>query len=128
MADIQKVIIKLRELKMPGMAEHLEQLYSSDEFSRMSSLEVIDELIEQEGISRKNHTVERRLKQALLTDPSARMENIDYKAERNINKVQEMVFKFSIFFEHVRMNTFACKKDLDFCVRRLRFFSYRVPD
>ena len=86
MADIQKVIIKLRELKMPGMAEHLEQLYSSDEFSRMSSLEVIDELIEQEGISRKNHTVERRLKQVLLKDPSARMETIDYRAERNLNK------------------------------------------
>lgn len=86
MADIQKIIIKLRELKMPGMTEHLEQLYSSEDFSRMSSLEVIDELIEQERISRRNHTIERRLKQALLTDPSARMETIDYRAERNLNK------------------------------------------
>ena len=86
MTDIQRILVKIRELKMPGMAEHLEQLYSSEDFSRLSILEVIDELIEQETISRKNHTIERRLKQALLTDPSARMDNIDYKAERNLNK------------------------------------------
>lgn len=86
MVDIHTILTNLRELKMPGMAEHLELLYSSKDFSRLSTLQVIDELIEQERVSRKNHAIERRMKQALLTEPSARMENIDYRAERNLNQ------------------------------------------
>ena len=71
---------------MPGMAEHVSQLYSTEEFSKYSTLEIIEQLIEQEQISRKNHTIERRLKQAYLTDSQARLESIDYRAERNINQ------------------------------------------
>lgn len=86
MTDINEIVNKLKELKMPGMAEHVSQLYSTEEFSKYSTLEIIEQLIEQEQISRKNHTIERRLKQAYLTDSQARLESIDYRAERNINQ------------------------------------------
>ena len=86
MTDINEIVNKLKELKMPGMAEHISQLYSTEEFSKYSTLEIIEQLIEQEQISRKNHTIERRLKQAYLTDSQARLESIDYRAERNINQ------------------------------------------
>lgn len=86
MTDVNEIVNKLKELKMPGMAEHISQLYSTEEFSKYSTLEIIEQLIEQEQISRKNHTIERRLKQAYLTDSQARLESIDYRAERNINQ------------------------------------------
>ena len=86
MTDKNEIVNKLKELKMPGMAEHISQLYSTEEFSKYSTLEIIEQLIEQEQISRKNHTIERRLKQAYLTDSQARLESIDYRAERNINQ------------------------------------------
>lgn len=86
MASIDEIISKFRELKMPGMADHISQLFSTEEFSKYSTLEIIEQLIEQEQISRKNHTIERRIKQAYLTDSHARLEEIDYKAERNINQ------------------------------------------
>ena len=86
MASIDEIISKFRELKMPGMADHISQLFSTEEFSKYSTLEIIEQLIEQEQISRKNHTIERRIKQAYLTDSHARLEEIDYRAERNINQ------------------------------------------
>ena len=86
MTDINEIINKFKELKMPGMADHVSQLYSTEEFSKYSTLEILEQLIEQEQISRKNHTIERRLKQAYLTDSQARLESIDYRAERNINQ------------------------------------------
>ena len=85
MASIETITRKLRDLKMPAMADHLDQLYSSKEFSAYSTLEIVEQLIEQEQISRRNHTIERRIKQAGLTDSQARLEAIDYRAERNIN-------------------------------------------
>ncbi|MBQ9037280.1 MAG: IS21-like element helper ATPase IstB [Erysipelotrichaceae bacterium] len=86
MASIDEIVNKFRELKMPGMADHISQLYSTDEFSKYSTLEIIEQLIDQEQVSRKNHTIERRLRQAGLTDSQARLEAIDYRAERNINQ------------------------------------------
>ena len=85
MGSIETITRKLRDLKMPAMADHLDQLYSSKEFSAYSTLEIVEQLIEQEQISRRNHTIERRIKQAGLTDSQARLEAIDYRAERNIN-------------------------------------------
>ncbi len=86
MASIDEITRKFRELKMPAMADHISQLFSTEEFSKYSTLEIIEQLIEQEQISRKNHTIERRIKQAYLTDSHARLEEIDYRAERNINQ------------------------------------------
>lgn len=86
MTNIDEIVSKFRELKMPGMADHISQLYSTEEFSKYNTLEIIEQLIEQEQISRKNHTIEKRLKQACLTDSQARLEAIDYRAERNINQ------------------------------------------
>ena len=86
MASIDEITSKFRELKMPAMADHISQLFSTEEFSKYSTLEIIEQLIEQEQISRKNHTIERRIKQAYLTDSHARLEEIDYRAERNINQ------------------------------------------
>lgn len=82
---IDGIITKLRELRLPVMAAALTELYEDKGFSRMSSLEVLDKVISEEYLSQKNHTIEKRLLQAKLTDRQARLEMIDYRPEREIN-------------------------------------------
>ena len=85
-ADINEITRNLREMKLPAMAEALNQLFLSADFSTYSSLELVDTIVNEEKMSRKNHTVEKRLKQATLTNSQARLESIEYLPGRNINK------------------------------------------
>ncbi len=86
MTDVAKVSEKLKDLRLPAMAEELQAMSGSKDLSSLSVLDIIERLADAEMDSRINHAIEKRIKQARLTDSNARLELIDYKPERRINK------------------------------------------
>ena len=87
MSDIESVVMKLKDLKLPAMAEELNMIYEGDEYSKLSALDIVERMTDSEMSSRKNHAIDRRIRKAKLTDSMARIDLIDYKPERRINKV-----------------------------------------
>lgn len=86
MTEIERTISKLKELRLPAMADELKSLFGSEQYSKMDFLQLIEQLCDVEMTSRINHAIEKRIKAARLSDSSARLDLIDYKPERRINK------------------------------------------
>lgn len=83
---IEEVFKKLYEMKFTAMAQELEELKKSNDYFNMSTDEIIEKLIDSEYYTRINKTVNLRLSQSKLSDPMARLENIDYDPNRNLNR------------------------------------------
>jgi DNA replication protein DnaC len=87
MTDKLNVLLdKFKALKLPAMAEELSLLIEKGDYLQMSSLDILEQVADAEIFARKNHAFERRIKQAHLSDSQARLEDIDYKSERKINR------------------------------------------
>lgn len=83
---LTRIIQRFREMRLPMMAEHLIHLIESNEFPTLSPIDLLDHISEAELLSRKNNTVERLRKKARFSQSNARLLELQYKPERNLNK------------------------------------------
>jgi len=83
---MDSLIKQLQEMRLPAMAAELEVLSEQKDFSKQKPEEILDKIITAEYYAEKNNTIKRRIKQAHLTDSTARLENINYDPKRKINQ------------------------------------------
>jgi DNA replication protein DnaC len=81
----QPMMEKLQALKLQGMIEALEQQEQDDATRELSFLERMALLIDRQWTWRQNQVLTRRL-QASRLKGAACVENIDYRAERGLNR------------------------------------------
>ena len=79
------MIRKLREMRLPIMADELDHLLNSNQLSKMNTLEVLRHLIDEEYTNRKNNTIHRTIKKAKFSDSRARLSELLPDPEREIN-------------------------------------------
>jgi DNA replication protein DnaC len=77
---------RLREMRLPMMAEQILMMTESNEISTISAVEMLDRISGTELVSRKNNTIDRLKRSAKLSQRYASIQEIDYRAERKINK------------------------------------------
>lgn len=83
---LKEIVERLREMRLPAMADELLSLLSNNEIFNISTIDLLDRLSSAELSSRKNNTINRLIKKAHLSQSKARLEDIHYLPERNINK------------------------------------------
>lgn len=83
---LTRIIQRFREMRLPMMAEQLISLIESNEFVTLSPIDLLDLISEAELMSRKNNTIERFRKNARFSQANARLVELNYKPERNLNK------------------------------------------
>ena len=76
---------KLRELRLTGMAEALEEQLNNPEFQDLDFDERLGLLVDREVTVRHNRRLQTRLKQAQFQQPAA-WEDIDFKSARGLDK------------------------------------------
>ena len=86
--DRKELIMKLKQMKLPVIAEQYEIQSSDPEYSQLSFDERFGEMIDMEYDSRINHTIEKNIKNAKFYDSTANLESIDYNPERRLNRSQ----------------------------------------
>ena len=79
------MIRRLREMRLPVMADELDNLMNSNHLGKMNTLETLKHLIDEEYTSRKNNTVRRFIKKARFSDSRARLSELIPNPEREIN-------------------------------------------
>jgi DNA replication protein DnaC len=77
---------KLKSFKVNAMGERLKEMVSTGEMQKMTSEEVIAELIEAEETAKHNRKVSRLNAQARFAQPAACMEDIVYLPGRSLDK------------------------------------------
>ena len=83
---LTRIIQRFREMRLPMMAEQLINLIESNELPTLSPIDLIDRISEAEFHSRKNNTVERFRRNARFSQSNARLLDLHFKPERNLNK------------------------------------------
>ena len=83
---LSRIIQRFREMRLPMIAEQLINLIESNEFPTLSPIDLLDRISEAEFSSRKNNTIERFRKNARFSQVNARLVELHYKPERNLNK------------------------------------------
>ena len=81
----QPMMEKLQSLRLQGMIEGLEQQEQDATSRELSFLDRLALLVDQQWTWRQNQVLARRLKTSRLKG-SACVENIDYRAERGLNR------------------------------------------
>lgn len=89
----QDLYEKLREMKLPVMAEQYKNQSENINAPAMSFEERFGSMVIKEFDSRINHTVERNIKQANFYISNANLKDINYKPDRELNK--EMIEELS---------------------------------
>lgn len=84
----QDTVIKLKQMKLPVIAEQYEIQISDPNYNQLSFEERFNELIDMEYESRVNHTITRFIKNARFYDSTASIEDINYNPERKLNRSQ----------------------------------------
>lgn len=84
----QDTIIKLKQMKLPVMAEQYEIQISDPNYNQLSFEERFNELIDMKYESRVNHTITRFIKNARFYDSTASIEDINYNPDRKLNRSQ----------------------------------------
>jgi len=82
---------KIKKLKLSGMARAYQTSLENNILSKLSADELITMLVEAEWDDRLNRNIERRLRNAKFRYQSS-IENIDYEADRNLDRNQMMRF------------------------------------
>lgn len=80
--------MKLKQMRLPVIAEQYEQQASDPSYSQLSFDERFTEMIDMEYESRINHTIAKNIKKANFYDSTANIESIDYNPERKLDKSQ----------------------------------------
>ena len=87
----QETLDKIKKLKLSGMARAYQTSLENDKLVHLSADELITMLVEAEWDDRLNRNIERRLRNAKFRYQSS-IENIDYEADRNLDRNQIMRF------------------------------------
>jgi DNA replication protein DnaC len=87
----QETLEKIKKLKLSGMARAYQTSLENNILSKLSADELITMLVEAEWDDRLNRNIERRLRNAKFRYQSS-IENIDYEADRNLDRNQMMRF------------------------------------
>jgi len=87
----QETLEKIKKLKLTGMARAYQTSLENNILSKLSADELITMLMEAEWDDRLNRNIERRLRNAKFRYQSS-IENIDYEADRNLDRNQMMRF------------------------------------
>lgn len=82
----QEIYEKLREMRLPIMAEEYKKQTETSNTQSMSFNERFETMVTNEYDSRINHTIERYIKCAKLYDSSANIQDINYKPDREIDR------------------------------------------
>lgn len=100
--DYSKILVLLKEMRLPVMAEQLGMIIESNEIATITNYDLLDRLVSEESISRANNTIARNKKKAKLSQPSARLSEIDYSPERRINEAVIRQLSTNDFIEKAR--------------------------
>jgi DNA replication protein DnaC len=87
----QETLEKIKKLKLSGMARAYQTNLENNKLAQLSADELITMLVEAEWDDRLNRNIERRLRNARFRYQSS-IENIDYEADRNLDRNQMMRF------------------------------------
>jgi DNA replication protein DnaC len=87
----QETLDKIKKLKLTGMARAYQTSLENNILPKLSADELITMLVEAEWDDRLNRNIERRLSNAKFRYQSS-IENIDYEADRNLDRNQMMRF------------------------------------
>jgi DNA replication protein DnaC len=87
----QETLEKIKKLKLSGMARAYQTSLENNILSKLSADELITMMVEAEWDDRLNRNIERRLRNAKFRYQSS-IENIDYEADRNLDRNQMMRF------------------------------------
>ena len=82
----QPTLDKMHAMKMTGMAEALQQQLDSRSFNKLSFEERLGMLLDAEYAAREQRKLTRRLQRAKLRQPSACIEDIDFKTRRGLKR------------------------------------------
>ena len=82
----QELYEKLREMKLPIMAEEYKDQSENPNIQNMTFEERFESMVIKEYDSRINHTVERYINNAHFYDSNANLQDINYKPDREINR------------------------------------------
>jgi len=88
----QTTIDKLHEMHLATMAEAFENQCADESFSTFSFEDRFGMLVDREWEKRKNKTLQRLVQTADFRYPNACMENIEYHADRKLDKAQMIEF------------------------------------
>ena len=83
----QETLDKMRTMKMADMAEAFTQQLGASDYAELSFEERVGLMIDTEWIAREQRKLTRRLRTAKLRYPAS-LENIDYKARRQLKRQQ----------------------------------------
>lgn len=82
----QELYEKLREMRLPIMAEEYKDQSENPSIQNMTFEERFELMVIKEYDSRINHTVERYIKNACFYDSNVNLQDINYKPDREINR------------------------------------------
>lgn len=82
----QELYEKLREMRLPIMAEEYKDQSENTDTQNMTFEERLEAMVIKEYDSQINHTVKRYIKNANFYDSNANLQNINYKPDREINR------------------------------------------
>ncbi|MFQ5745242.1 MAG: IS21-like element helper ATPase IstB [Acidobacteriota bacterium] len=82
----QPTLDKMLAMKMTGMAEALQQQLASRSHAKLSFDERLGMLLDAEYAAREQRKLTRRLQRAKLRQPTACIEDIDFKTRRGLNR------------------------------------------
>lgn len=99
---IDELISNLRQMRLPIMADQLRDLYASEKASSLSALDVLEIMITEEFQSRRHNSINRHLKQAKLSQPTAHMNEIDFSPGRQINPAVISQLRTCLFVDNHR--------------------------
>ena len=85
---IENTISKLQEMKMATMAKAFREQLTDTNITSLPFEDRFGLIVDQEWTSRKNNHLKRLIKQAKFSDAGACVEDIEYHADRNLDKTQ----------------------------------------
>lgn len=84
--SIQVTIDKLRAMKLLGLAQAVEEQMSNADCREMPFAERLALGVDREDTYRKNRQYQTRIRLAKLKEPTARIEDLDFKTQRGLEK------------------------------------------
>lgn len=95
-----EIVIKLKAMRLPVMAEQYELQLSNPKSLALSFEERFGTLIDLEYDSRVNHTIDRLIKNAHFYDSTACIEDINYDPERKLDRSQIKEFSTNKYIDN----------------------------
>ncbi len=83
---IQNTIDKMTSMKLYGMSEGLDEQLKNSQYKELTFEERISMLVDKESLYRQNKKLSSLLRRASFRFPEACLEDIDYRAKRNLSK------------------------------------------